>query len=574
MRKIKIFGLISTGIIISTSMMPIIADTKDVPINETTLTSIPKVNSESNNMVRNLGGVTGRWFVINGKNEFFSPTINIQKDSTAPIEFSKIISQNSGSSSNFSEKVLFSDAISIKALPEVIVPSGTTYSIEYTIDKTTFNSMPPADITSLKGIIVTFSKMNASERVEIKNSAIVNWNNTQSGPNDLAQFFEDDRLQSTIYFDSYRMVTATYKDESGADLSEPEVFYGVLGDKYNTSARTIPGYKLTVMPNNASGQFSDDDQTVSYIYKKEVVAGGDVTVNYVDEDGKAIPNVPAQTINGNIGDSYDATTDAYKLEIPGYTLDENNLPSNGKGILSDKAQMVTYVYKQIKDQSVVIVHDSEITVGDEWKPEDNFSSATDYYGNVVPFSDISVEGQVDTTKEGIYKVTYKRLVPNFYLTSENQGSYSAVATITVKDAQPVKGGDVITKYVDADGNKITDDTVKMGNIGETYNTEQKNIEGYTFKEVHGNITGQFTDQIQTVNYVYTKNKLNPVSPKTKPDNKRGSKGNKEGTTSSERHSLPATGENERLMTMNIILGLILIALGAVLSVFHIKKVNK
>ena len=114
----------------------------------------------------------------------------------------------------------------------------------------------------------------------------------------------------------------------------------------------------------------------------------------------------------------------------------------------------------------------------------------------------------------------------------------------------------------------------MGNIGETYNTEQKTIEGYTFKEVQGNTTGQFTDQVQTVNYVYTKNKLNPVSPKTKPDNKRGSKGNKEGTTSSERHSLPATGENERLMTMNIILGLILIALGAVLSVFHIKKVNK
>ncbi|WP_285132019.1 MucBP domain-containing protein, partial [Lactococcus petauri] len=72
--------------------------------------------------------------------------------------------------------------------------------------------------------------------------------------------------------------------------------------------------------------------------------------------------------------------------------------------------------------------------------------------------------------------------------------YSAVATITVKDAQPVKGGDVTAKYIDTDGNKISDDIVKTGSVGETYKTEQKEIDGYTFKEVQGNMSGQFTDQ--------------------------------------------------------------------------------
>ena len=238
-------------------------------------------------------------------------------------------------------------------------------------------------------------------------------------------------------------------------------------------------------------------------YKPEVAA--DVTVNYVDEDGKAIPSVSPQTISGNVGDSYDTTTDVYKLAIDGYTLDEGKLPTNAKGTLADQAQTVTYVYEKIKDQSTVIVHDSELTVGDSWKPENNFDSSTDYYGNVIPFSDISVEGQVDTTKAGTYKVTYTRLVPNFFSNSENQGTYSAVATITVKDTPPVKGKDVTEKYIDTDGNKISDDVVKSGNIGDTYTTEQKKIDGYTFKEIQGNATGTFTDKAQTVTYVYTKN---------------------------------------------------------------------
>uniref|UniRef100_UPI00254F2D4D MucBP domain-containing protein n=1 Tax=Lactococcus petauri TaxID=1940789 RepID=UPI00254F2D4D len=246
-------------------------------------------------------------------------------------------------------------------------------------------------------------------------------------------------------------------------------------------------------------------------YKLEVATT--VTVNYVDEEGKVIPSVFPQTISGNVGDPYDATTDVYKLAIEGYTLDESKLPTNAKGTLSDQAQTVTYVYEQIKDQSTVIVHDSELTVGDTWKPENNFDSATDYYGNVVHFSDINVEGQVDTTKAGTYKVTYTRFVPNFFSTSENQGTYSAIATVTVKDVPTVKGGDVTAKYIDKDGNKVSDDVVKSGDVGDDYSTEQKDIEGYTFKEVDGKPIGQFTDQAQTVTYVYTKNEIPHVTGK-------------------------------------------------------------
>ncbi|MBU5895170.1 MucBP domain-containing protein, partial [Vibrio cholerae O1] len=65
-------------------------------------------------------------------------------------------------------------------------------------------------------------------------------------------------------------------------------------------------------------------------------------------------------------------------------------------------------------------------------------------------------------------------------------------------------GNVIVSYVDESGNKLSDDVVLTGNIGENYNSEQKTIDGYTFKEVQGNPTGSFTDQEQVVTYVYSK----------------------------------------------------------------------
>lgn len=354
----------------------------------------------------------------------------------------------------------------------------------------------------------------------------------------------------------------------------------------------------------------------------------------------------------NAQDNFDSATDknGNNVDFSQIIVDESQMDTSKPGVYK-----VTYTYDGVSsvatitvlgDQSSVIVHDSELTVGDSWEPRDNFDSATDFNGEPLDFENFDVEGSVDTSKVGTYKVTYS-LMSSFF-SSENQGTDSAVATITVKEAQPVKGGDVTAKYIDTDGNKISDDAVKTGNVGETYTTEQKSIEGYTFKEVQGKPTGRFTDQAQTVTYVYTKNeipnltgtilvkyedtdgnkisedvvksgtvgegystekkdiegyifkevrgnktgkftnqvqtvtyvyaknKANPVTPEPKPENKPDSndKNNNQGITSSPQHGLPATGENERMTMMSIILGLILLALGAVISISRLKKVNK
>lgn len=246
--------------------------------------------------------------------------------------------------------------------------------------------------------------------------------------------------------------------------------------------------------------------TVIQPFTGSEVSKGSVVVKYVDEDGEEIAE--EKTLTGNVGESYDVTTSDYKLGISGYTLDENRLPDNANGTFTDQSQVVTYVYEKNQDKTSLIVHDSELTVGDTWTAEDNFDSATDYYGNSVSFSDITVEGEVDTTEVGTYKVTYRRFVPNFFSNSENQGTYSAVATIKVSEPQPepLQGADVTVQYVDEEGNKLQDDIILKGNVGETYTSEQKEFDGYTFKEVkEDNATGTFSDKGQTVTYVYTKN---------------------------------------------------------------------
>ncbi|WP_088840643.1 MucBP domain-containing protein [Listeria sp. ILCC797] len=87
----------------------------------------------------------------------------------------------------------------------------------------------------------------------------------------------------------------------------------------------------------------DPMPTFTLYYKKvsdtnPVVAGQDVTVNYVDTDGNQIAD-PA-TLSGNVGDDYTSE----EKTIAGYTLTET--PANATGTFSDTAQTVTYVYEK------------------------------------------------------------------------------------------------------------------------------------------------------------------------------------------------------------------------------------
>ncbi|PZG33403.1 cell surface protein [Listeria ivanovii] len=85
-------------------------------------------------------------------------------------------------------------------------------------------------------------------------------------------------------------------------------------------------------------------------------------------------------------------------------------------------------------------------------------------------------------------------------------------TYTKDQADVQVGADVTVKYVDADGNELAQEATLSGNVDADYTSKAKTIEGWTLKETPANATGIFSDEAQTVTYVYEKNADNSVTP--------------------------------------------------------------
>ncbi|EHC6164865.1 class 1 internalin InlJ [Listeria monocytogenes serotype 1/2b] len=132
------------------------------------------------------------------------------------------------------------------------------------------------------------------------------------------------------------VVEIHYVDENNKQLSSATEISGTVGDNYTTEPKTIDGYTLTTTPDNATGTFNTSSQTVTYVYTKNIEAAEPVTVNYVDANGKTL--APSETLNGTIGDTYNATA----KQIDGYTLSAE--PTNATGQFTNSAQTVNYIY--------------------------------------------------------------------------------------------------------------------------------------------------------------------------------------------------------------------------------------
>ncbi|TYW06710.1 cell surface protein [Listeria monocytogenes] len=197
-------------------------------------------------------------------------------------------------------------------------------------------------------------------------------------------------------------LTVNYVDEDGKTIHDPQIVSGFVGDDYDVTTPdyelVIDGYELDTskLPTNGMGTFDYAPLSVTYVYKK--MEGAPVTVKYVDENGNEITT--SDTLTGKLDDSYHAKA----KEITGFTLDNSKLPANASGVFETNPQTVTYVYNAVPAK--IKAHDSTIYVGDTWSAEDNFDSAVNSVGAAVSFDDVKVEGKVDTTKAGVYPVTY------------------------------------------------------------------------------------------------------------------------------------------------------------------------
>ena len=105
------------------------------------------------------------------------------------------------------------------------------------------------------------------------------------------------------------------------------------------------------------------------------------------------------------------------------------------------------------------------------------------------------------------------LVPN-RLSTERAASTGTIQYL-VNYQVPVKyvntAEDVTVKYLDENGQTLAPNVTLSGYVGDPFTTEEKDISGYTLKEIQGDRIGIFSDVAQEVVYVYERSDAAPVT---------------------------------------------------------------
>ena len=84
-------------------------------------------------------------------------------------------------------------------------------------------------------------------------------------------------------------VTVHYQDEYGNTIAPDRVVQGRIGDGYTTGAETVSGYALKTRPDNATGFFNNNPQSVTYVYSK---SAGNTTATVPANNTASAENEP------------------------------------------------------------------------------------------------------------------------------------------------------------------------------------------------------------------------------------------------------------------------------------------
>ncbi|MFZ1776615.1 MAG: MucBP domain-containing protein, partial [Lactococcus raffinolactis] len=365
-------------------------------------------------------------------------------------------------------------------------------------------------------------------------------------------------------------------DQSFAAVTSPEL-KGYTADKAQIDKQTVNGdskdleFKVTYTKNapTITTESKTINETIHYVYKDGTTAHDD----YVAKPVEFTREVSTDAVTGektygswSADQSFAAVTSP---AIKGYTPDQAEIDKQiVNGDSKDLEFKVTYTKTPVAGGNVTAKY-------------------VDENGNPIA-DDVIASGNVgdpySTTQKDVPGYTFKEIQgpASGQFTSQEQ----TVTYVYTKD--PVVGGSVIAKYVDAAGNTISDNVVKSGNVGEDYTTEQKTIPGYSFKEIQGPAFGQFTSQEQTVTYVYTKDPLVPdkstdSTPSQPSVNKPNTSVQKTTTTSISTNitnntvsssKLPKTGDSKASTLLVMVAGLFILAAGTLYLFFNSKRKYK
>ena len=270
--------------------------------------------------------------------------------------------------------------------------------------------------------------------------------------------------------------------------------------------------------------------TVTYQFtdKNGNVYSKDVTVEVVDSkadlDAKGSTMVAGpNNVAWQAGDNFVSAHDAYgnDLKLSDVTVSGTvNTQKAGKYAVmysytdaggNQQLQVITVEVTDTK--ATVAVKDSSVQAGKNttWNPADNFVSATDENGKVVDFSAVKVSGTVDTTKAGVYPVTYTYTdgVGNVITQTANVEVTASKASLEAKDTSLVAGpnttwtaADNFVSATDTDGQTVDVKDVKVSGTVDTTKAGDYPVT-YTYTDAAGN---EFTQTV-TVTVVASKASL-------------------------------------------------------------------
>ena len=303
------------------------------------------------------------------------------------------------------------------------------------------------------------------------------------------------------------------------------VFKGINSDTIVNKAQVVIDLDGNKTP-------SDETEVVTNVEK------GNLVVKHIS--GNTVLEVEDTKSNYG-GASYSTSHKAFY----GYTLDTSNLPSNANGnYIANSTITVVYNYIKndgnIKENTVSKIQNNTInSIGSEFNYVLSYTGKiSEYVGEVtlelidtLPYNveiismdnrctlngktivcreTYNITEDANTISESFdIKLKYLNItgaeVTNNVKSKLYYGNKNVDAEDSVTDAIPY--GSVIATYKDTEGNTLTSNYTNNGLAGSEYTTPQKEIFGYTFKEVNGDDKeGIYVENKElVVNYVYTKN---------------------------------------------------------------------
>lgn len=287
------------------------------------------------------------------------------------------------------------------------------------------------------------------------------------------------------------IVKHIYKDEAGnekvLDIEDKKTDY--VGYTYTTSPKHFDGYTLSKTPDNKTGEYKEETTIVIYYYDR---VPAEVTYNEVTKES-------TNKVVTNIKDAFKYTI-SYKTALNEY---------EGKAVITIVDHLSYPINADKSDLAGGKYNKNTLTI--TWIKEYDVNTYKDINKEIEVNLDITLYYE-DLTPE-------TRVVVNKVATKLELETTDPVPSESETETKLEVKGTVIANYIDAQGNVIANSVTLNGLVGEDYQTEEKEIEGYIFSKVEGNQEGQYIDGIIEVTYIYDKEGTGYVEPDLPPQTK-------------------------------------------------------